>query len=196
MLIVALDLAVQTGWAKGKPGEQPTSGVIRVKEPSDPLFRAPRKLYSFLRDLNAFGDLPDIIGYEAGLSVNARPRDPRTGEPVPQSEESLLMPIKLEQAVQDWCLDRDIGPAGFPRVYPATIRKHFLGKANYGTKLLTKQAVAERCMLLGYVRRQELPKSATHILYDQCDALALWDYLSAKYGRAHDRRLVLFGEHS
>ncbi|TVR06663.1 MAG: hypothetical protein EA385_15205 [Salinarimonadaceae bacterium] len=186
MLIMFLDLAVQTGYAYGRPGEKPKAGVVRVKKPSDPLHIAPWNLETFLQDINAFG-LPDLIAYEAPIPLNAAMSDGR-----PRSAEALLIPIKLEQAVERYCLPRQIR---WERLYPATIRKHFLGKANFGQRDETKRAVLDRCRLLGYIDRDRVVRNkSSDPLFDEADALAGWDCASAKYARARPAELMLFGE--
>lgn len=68
--------------------------------------------------------------------------------------------------------------------YPATIRKHFLGGISNRREKIKPQVMA-RCRMLGWPSDDP----------DACDALALWDYASARESRAHQVSTVggLFG---
>lgn len=186
MLLLGLDLAMHTGYALGRPGSKLVSGAVRVKMPEDGLYAAPWNLETFLQDLCAF-ELPDLVVYEAPIPLNAQMGDGRA-----RSQDSLLMPIKLEQAVERFCLPRQIR---WEKVYAATVRKHFLGKANFGDRQTTKTAVVDRCRTLGYIPRDRTPRNkAADPLYDQCDAIAVWDWACAARAKAPSRELHMFGE--
>ncbi len=150
---------------------------------------APFNLETFLKDMNLF-QKPDLIVYEAPISLHAEFTD-GDGRRIPQSEESLKLPIKLEQAVERYCLPRDIR---FEKAHAATVRKHFLGRGNFGSKAATKAAVVERCRLLGYIPKDRVMRNKSDHLTDQCDALAVFDYACATWGKARPRELVMFGE--
>lgn len=185
MKILALDLATKTGWALGDSGAQPTSGVIRVRQPNEELKYAPWNLETFLQHKTTF-DMVDLVVYEAPLSLHAVMRDGRV-----RNEESLLMPIKLEQGVERFCFPLDLR---HEKVMPATVRRHFIGSGHRGKSIDTKRAVLAQCQRLGYVPKTITPPADGNPLYDQCDALALWDYAAAMWGKRQPEVLHMFGE--
>lgn len=186
MLLLGLDLAVCTGFCLGRPGETPRSGSVRVKQPAEALYQAPWNLETFLQDLCLFGD-PDLIVYEAPIPLNAQMGDGRA-----RNEDALLMPIKLEQAIERFCLPRQIR---WEKVYAATVRKHLLGKANYGDRQATKNAVFDRCKVLGLIPSDaRIRNKSSDPLFDQADACAVWSWACAARAKHAPSELFLHGE--
>jgi Holliday junction resolvasome RuvABC endonuclease subunit len=70
-------------------------------------------------------------------------------------------------------------------VAPATVRKHFLGKANAGSRAQTKAAVVARCHLLGFLDRSCKDE-------DRADAISIFDWAASQHRRPE--ALHLFGE--
>lgn len=187
MRILSLDLAVRTGWAIGSPGAAPRCDVVRVKNPQQGVETGAEQMGRFIRDMCLIAsDRPELIVYEAPLPVFDS-HDERNGErTIRRSHESIVLPPMLAGAVHS--IAACYGIDCF-KVFPATIRKHFVGRANLGSRDATKRAVIDRCHLLGYLPRTDRDDN-------KADALALWDYAMAKWSRAAPRELHFFGEHA
>jgi hypothetical protein len=182
MLIMALDLAVKTGFCIGRAGGKPRAGSVRLKSPHDPSSRACRKLGIWLRDQFAF-ERPDLVVIEAPVNIGAMIDWKKDGEKPSfrSTPETISLLHRLVGGVETIC-----GPYGI-RCGDAnvqTVRKHFIGRARPENP---KQVVLDRCRLLGYVDRDF---SDT----DAADAIALWDWACATHARVQPRELVMFEE--
>lgn len=184
--ILALDLGNRTGWAFGIAGEKPASGAWLLRDRGESRDVAMGTLIRRLDDV-CRARRPALIVREAPLSIAAllaRPR--KTGAP------------QLNQASVEFTYGQHGIVEGMAHqfriampltVWPATIRKHFLDRANMGNRPDTKMAVVERCRLLGYMPKDEYDE-------DKADAVAMWDWASATHGRRSPATLHLFGERS
>lgn len=179
MLIAGFDLATKTGFAVGRPGAIPRSGVARLKKPDQDLEVAPSNLGCFVRDQIFALELPDLIVYEAALPFFAEHDDGRR-----RSHASLVLPPMLTGALL--CI---AGQFGVPCVrYQAnTIRKIFLGRASHGDRKSTKDAV---------IRQARVEKLIPADCRDdnRADAVATWMVGCLKHAAHRPAELVLFGE--
>lgn len=184
MLIMALDLAVKTGFAIGSAGEKPRSGVVRLKGTEDEPQRACRKLGIWLRDQFSL-EVPELVVVEAPVNIGAMidwKSGDETGKPKFRSRpETISLLHRLVGGVETIC-----GPYGVRCVTGnvQTVRKHFLGVARPQNP---KSAVVNRCHLLGYMPRDAKDDN-------QADALALWDWACAQHARRAPTEFALYQE--
>lgn len=162
MKVLAFDLATKTGIAYGESGGKPKAGSVGLGANED---------QRYAKAISLCGNLierfqPDLVAVEA---------------PVGGANASAFL-IGLIACVKGEATRRGIRVVSY---YPATIRKHFLGKAltarDFPSKNATaakkaiKASVMARCHLLGWDVKDG----------DAADAAALWDYASAMESRAH-----------
>lgn len=148
MIVMAMDIARNTGVSYGVPGSAPTSFSFCL-----PTARQ-EKVFSHL--LFETGRLikrikPDILFIE-----KPRAKGHRGGESVVYSQLGYRA-IVMAQAFQ---MDVPI-----IEVSPQTIRKHFMGQGNMA-RSEAKTAVYRRCLALGWKPKTD----------DESDAMAMWDY--------------------
>lgn len=181
-MILGIDGAVQSGWALGAPGTIPRVGVQRLKKPNEDTWLVADGAARFLRDICFIESTrPDLIAIEA-LMPNFNSGDDRERQ-VQRSAASMLTPPLIMGAVRGIaaCYGIDV-----VQVYPATWRKHFLGRSNFGSREETKRQTLQRGHLLGY-----LPPGCKDD--NIADAVGVWDWAAAVHGRAV-QPLVLFDE--
>lgn len=175
MRILALDLGVRTGFAFGEAGAAPRSGVVTLKDRDDKRDVAFGNLIAWLDKLLR-EDRPDLVLREAPLNLQAF----RT---LDNAAFTVRVTLGLHAIVEGIC--QRFGTQA-EEVPDATIRKHFIGRANCGGRPATKAAVIQRCHVLGYMRRDCADDN-------RADALATFDYAAATFGKRAPRELVLFG---
>lgn len=195
MLILALDLGTNTGWARGTTDTIPRSGTVRLRPRGGSAADCLVGLEGFLGDVNLRG-LPDLVAYESPMALGALTKLAR-----PQNEEAATLPWRLEGVLWLWCRKRNVR---YESVSALTYRKHFIGKASAGRpdqnkdqkRLETKIAMLSRAQVLGYIDRAALTgrSDATDPLYDRADGCGLWDYAAATWGRRQPKELHMFGE--
>jgi hypothetical protein len=182
MLIMALDIATKLGFCIGRAGEKPRVGSVRLKSPNHPPSRACRQLGIWLRDQFSF-ERPELVIIEAPVNIGAMIDWKKDGEkPTFRSTpETISLLHRLVGGAETIC-----GPYGVRCVDAnvQTVRKHFIGRARVENP---KQAVLERCKLLGYVERDFADT-------DAADAIALWDWACATHARAAQRPFALYGQ--
>jgi hypothetical protein len=179
-VMVALDLAIETGFAIGRAGERPRSGSVRLKKRCQDERVAWRNLGCWLRDQFKL-ERPDLVVYEAAL-------DPHAMVNMGNSSFTVAMQWGHIAALEAIC-----GPLAL-RTEPInvqSVRKHFTGRARWPTRHDAKRAVLERCWMLGYFGRDCKNDN-------RADACAVFDYASAVYGKRSLRsaELVMFEERS
>ena len=178
MLILALDLATEVGFCLGVAGESPSRvGAARLKKPTEDHGVLGRNLWCLILDLSAFG-MPDMVVIDAAMHAAAKSEKGNGGFSV---ETAWL----LVGAVYGFC-----GPHWIPvrESHVQTVRKHFTGRARYGSRQEAKRAVIDRAHLLGL-----LPKTSKND--NAADAIAVWDWACATFARGRTARpLHLFGE--
>jgi Holliday junction resolvasome RuvABC endonuclease subunit len=162
---LSFDLATLTGVAWGVTGGKPEACTVDLRSKKDDdgarYAKALRMAEHFVQKHQ-----PDLVCIEA---------------PVGGREASAFL-IGLIACVEGQCVRMGIRVVKY---YPASIRRHFLGRAltakdfpaktRAHAKAAIKQAVVDRCRLLGWE-----PKDGN------CgDAMAAWDYALALESRAH-----------
>lgn len=192
MRLLALDLARKTGWALGDTEGKPGSDVKILREASHDIEVGAAELGRHIRDICLLpGTRPDMIIFEAPMPIFTD-KDERGARTIKRSPDSLAQPPMLAGAVLAVAACYGIDCR---KIWPVTWRKHFLGKANFGSPEVTKTATVERCRLLGLIPRESVVRNKSAApLFDRCDALGLWHYGAAAFGRARPAELVLFGE--
>lgn len=180
MIVLALDIAVNTGWAYGPADGQPVSGSVRTKRPHEDREVAPGNLHCFLRDKfeewALFDGIPDMVFVEHWLNPVAQP-----------SADAAILQLFCHGAAQGFFRSHGLH---VHQAMPATIRKHFIGtsKVPAGSKAgEIKRMVRDRCAALKYVER-------TCVDFDRTDALAAWDYACHVHGKRAPAQLVMHGE--
>jgi hypothetical protein len=176
LLILGLDLAVNTGFALGRPGATPRSGTVRLKKPSEDINMAARNLACFLRDMFVL-EVPDLIVYEAPLPFFAGHSDQRQ-----RSMESLVNPPQMCGAVLAIA-----GVYGIPSAFYSAnkIRTGFLGKAHAKGRDETKRAVIRQCHAEGL-----MPLDCKDD--NRADAIATWMYGCRVHAGYRESELVMF----
>lgn len=171
-MILAIDGATASGWALGPPGKPPRVGLQRLKKPSEDTWLVADGAARFVRDICFLeSERPDLIAIEAPIpNFNSGDRDRQ----IQRSAASMLVPPLIVGAVRGIAACYGIQVV---QVFPATWRKHFLGRSNFGSSDETKRQTIARCHLLGY-----LPAGCKDD--NQADAAGIHDWASAVYGRA------------
>lgn len=185
MLIATLDIATCTGFVLGEPGTKPRYDLWRLKKPSDHYDVVGGEMGRKIRDLCFLADSrPDLIVFEAPIPPYQSQGDGDRKDPIRRSIESILVPQRAVGGLQAVaaCYGIEVLPANMQ-----TVRKHFTGKARWGSSKETKAAVIARCVALGYVAPGFKDDNV-------CDALALWDWACATRARHVPRDLIMHGE--
>lgn len=166
-LILALDLGVTAGFAKGRPRDAVVSGSVRLKKPDQPIDVAFANLWAFLCDQFAI-ERPELVVKEAMLQL------PAFG-PLETSQKTIRAHAAYHGIVEGCCRAHDIE---WRDASEATVRKHFLGTARVpGGRPEIKKAVIARCHLLGLMPRDRHDDN-------QADAIATHDWACATFGGA------------
>jgi hypothetical protein len=176
-LVLALDLAVRTGFCIGHCGEQPRVGAVRMKQPSEPPDVAVGNVAHFLRDMWVL-ELPDLMIIEAPLPAAAF-----------RSADSAEMALGMVGAAIAMA---SVYGVRLEKGNAQTVSRHFTGKARWseaeGGRKAKKAAAIARARLLGYIASDEKDDP------DMADAIACWDYACARFCRMQPRELHMFGE--
>lgn len=181
-VILALDIATMTGWARGEAGEKPTYGTVRLKKPDEPVRVAGYNMMCFLADAFRAGR-PDFVCWEEALQpVFHVRRAAETGE-IAQNNASMTLPVILDGVIYACCRRANVECAPVNRM---KVLKHFTGKAKWGGRAEAKKAVVGRCHALGLMQAHEKND-------DMADALAIFDWASATRFRKPGG-LVLFDQ--
>ncbi len=164
--ILAFDIASTTGVAFGAAGDKPKAWAVTLGAGDERYAKA-------IRMCGAYVDrfAPDLVVIEA---------------PVGGRDANALL-IGLACCVKGEAIRRGLRVEEY---FPATVRKHFMGKAltardfpgkNHGAaKKAIKGAVMARCIALGWEVQS----------HDAADAAALWDYACSLHSRAHQMTSV------
>ena len=184
MLILACDLATNSGFAIGNAGEKPRSWAMRLRSDGDDPERAFKRLGIELRDLFMM-EKPDLIVVETPISMGGMvERDDQSarGFRFKSRPETIYILTGLVGVVFGIA-----GPYGIParKVNVQTVRKHFLGVARPSGD--PKKLTVARCHMLGLMARDCKDDN-------RADAIALHDYAAATFGRAIPAQLILHGE--
>jgi hypothetical protein len=162
--IFTLDLGVTSGFAKGRPGDVPVSGTVRLKKPSETIDVAYANLIAFLcQQFEA--DRPVLLVKEKMLALQAFAT-------IGNAEKTVRAHAAYHGIVEGVCVRYGIE---WDDVADSTARKHFLGRAHMGSREDTKAAVVERCQLLGLI-----PKDCRED--NRADACCIHDWACANFG--------------
>lgn len=174
--LLAVDLGISLGWCFGAVNEKPESGALLLKQRGDQRSVAMGNLIAFL-DERCRAQKPALIVKEAPFPLEAYRKKHN-------SEDRVKMDYGLHAIVDGMAERFNIRVES---VYAATVRKFFLGRAHMGERSKTKQAVVNRCHLLGL-----MPKHSTSD--DRADSCALWVYGASVFGHRMADKLFLFNE--
>lgn len=174
--IFSLDLGVRSGFAYGEPGGRPSSGTVALKASSDHRCIAFSNLIAFLQERWSISK-PALVVKEAPLPLQAF-------KSLGNAAFTVRVTLGLHGVVEGMCTRFGIP---FEDIADATVRRHFIGKANCGNRAATKAAVVQRCHALGYIPRDCMDDN-------RADALATWDWAAATFGNRVAGELRLFGE--
>lgn len=174
-MILALDLGTRTGVAWGSATAGFASSHARVlKAPDAPREAAYAALLGFL-DETFQVERPELLVKEAPPQAAAFATMGNAGA-------TVRMTLGLHACVEAMSVRYRVS---WREVAPATVRKHFLGSANRGSRTATKAAVLQRCHLLGYLDRDCRDE-------DRADACAILDWSLGQL--RSPSTLHLFGE--
>lgn len=120
---------------------------------------------------------PELVVREAPFPLEAFKR-------TRNSQEGVEMAYGLHGVLEGIC---DRYGVRLEKVYAATVRKHFIGRAHAKGRDRTKDMVVNRCWVLGLMPREVYDT-------DRADALAVFDWAAATYGQRAADKLYLFGE--
>lgn len=172
--IIALDLAIRTGYALGVSGSEPAAviaGAVTLKDPKDDRRVAFGNLLEWLNTrCNQYK--PALIVKEAPLNVTFQART--------NSQATTRLTLGLHAIVEGIAQRHGIPCRD---INDQTVRKHFIGKAKAGSREETKLAVIRRAEVLGYA-----PRGLNDA--DRSDACAIWDWAA----HTAPKELFLFGE--
>ena len=163
-LIYCLDLGVSTGFAKGKPGDAPTSGTVRLKKPGEGIDVAFSNLIAFLQ-ADFSKEVPAFVVKERIMSLQAFKQ-------LNMGRDVVYAHAGYHAIVEGMCgrfgIDWDDVP-------DSTARKHFIGKGRLGDRAQTKNAVVARCHALGLMPRDCRDDN-------RADSLCIHDWACATLG--------------
>lgn len=162
--IFTLDLGVTTGFARGRPGDAPVSGTVRLKKTGESIDIAFANLIAFLCE-QFEAERPALVVKEKMLALQAYAS-------IGNAEKTVRAHAGYHAIVDGLCVR-----FGIPSddVADSTARKHFIGIGRTGDRDETKRAVVARCHAL-----QLMPKDCDDD--NRGDALAIWDWACANFG--------------
>jgi hypothetical protein len=177
MRILALDLGVRTGFAYGAAGSRTlASGAVALKKPDEHRSVAFSNLIAWC-DERFRADRPDLVVKEAPLPLQAF-------KSLGNAAFTVRVTHGLHAIIEGVCVRFGVE---CEEIADATVRKHFIGRANCGNRAATKAAVVQRCQLLGY-----MPKDCADD--NRADACATFDWAAATFGKPTPQALHLYGE--
>jgi len=163
-MIYTLDLGVSSGFAKGKPGDVPVSGTVRLKQKDEMIDVAFANLIAFLAD-EFNRERPQLLIKEQILSLEAF-------KTLNMSQSVVAAHFGYHAIVEGLCVRFGIPWDDVP---DSTARKHFIGIGRTGDRDETKAAVIARCHQLSL-----MPKDCTDD--NRADALCIHDWACANFG--------------
>ena len=155
-LILALDLATQTGWAAGKPCTTPSYGTINLQGQ-----RPGIKFLQLVRELN--GLIAEYSPVEIAIE------EPFVGRKL--TGKGLMTLFGFRAAAMLAAENKGIHVT---MTTPASVRKHFLGDGGM-KRADAKESVIAQCEAIGWRPQND----------DEADARALWDFRAFSINRDH-----------
>jgi hypothetical protein len=149
-VVLALDLATTTGWARGKPGEAPTCGALRFGKPGTEHC----KIFRAYRDWLDAVITPDVqrVVYESSMVPMIMQGRTRI--------ETVRLLVGMAMICEELCCDR----VELREASVSDVRSFFIGSNMKREK--AKPLVMERCHALGWDCEDD----------NAADAAALWSY--------------------
>lgn len=177
-LIFCLDLGVASGFAKGRPGDAPVSGTVRLKQKGESIDVAFANLVAFLCQ-EFEQNRPALVIKEQMLALQAFMA-------MGNAESTVRAHAGYHAIVEGLCVRFNIP---WDDVADSTARKHFIGVGRTGDRDETKRAVVARCHAL------KLMPADCHD-DNRGDALAIHDWACANFGSrsASIQNYQLFGQ--
>jgi hypothetical protein len=177
-LIYCLDLGITSGFARGKPGDVPQSGTVRLKKTSETIDVAFGNLFAFLVDeftihCPAYVVKETIMPLEAFKVLN-------------MGQSVVYAHAGYHAIVEGLCRRFGIDWQDLP---DSTARKHFIGRGRLGKREDTKAAVVARCHALNLMPPDCFDDN-------RADALCIHDWACANFGQrsASIQNFQLFGQ--
>ena len=186
--VLSFDLATRTGWAMGAPGDKaPISGSVTLEKKGGDDGDLENNIGVLFVRL-AHERKPDIVIWEVPFTIGAWwQMCQRQGRF--QNGDSLIIQNTLAGIMRRECRRKEIP---FVQVARQTILKHYTGQRSWSSapgamdgRELGKKEILKRAATLGH-----LPHGCKDD--DRGDAVAMWDWGCAVYGRATPESLELF----
>ena len=176
--IFTLDLGVTSGFARGRPGDAPVSGTVRLKKPSETIDLAYANLIAFLCE-QFEADRPELLVKEKMLALQAFAT-------IGNAEKTVRAHAAYHGIVEGICVRHSVR---WMDVADSTARKHFISRGRTGSREETKAAVIDRCHALGL-----MPRDCNDD--NRADALCIHDWACANFGSrsASIQNFQLFGQ--
>jgi hypothetical protein len=162
--IFTLDLGVVSGFAKGRPGDMPVSGTVRLKKPKESIDVAFANLIAFLCEQFST-EKPELLVKEKMLSLEAF-------KVIGNAEATVRAHAGYHAIVEGLCVRFGVP---WDDVADSTARKHFIGIGRTGSREETKAALVARCHVL-----KIMPADCSDD--NRADALAIHDWACANFG--------------
>jgi hypothetical protein len=161
MRILSLDLAeYKVGWALGESGTIPRVQTYKLRVKDERTEEAVERFAKWLQECLVCVDLLAVEHY--------LPSGAMKGHTTADTRDGAIMLNAAARAVASIC------NVPFRSPYPATIRKHFIGRASMGDSASTKAAVIRQAQLLGYLSKDCFDDN-------MADAAALFDFASSHF---------------
>jgi hypothetical protein len=159
MIILSLDLAITSGWARGAPGTEPTYDSLRFASQGASHAAIFGNTLEWLITETAGDRCPDMIVYEAPIIAKWGKTNAKTNE--------ILQ--GLPALVEAVAFMRGIHGKRLRRIHVSKVRSYFIGKDRCERKE-AKQLTIRKCKLLRWHPQDD----------NAADALALWSYQCAQ----------------
>jgi hypothetical protein len=171
VLIHVLDQGRRTGRCMGLAGEKPFSGFVEIRQPKEERPIGHKNIMAFLRDTWA-RRLPDLVVSEAPMTVAAWFQSNKKKQ-FPTSPAGVESGFELHGCISGMC-----GLYGITHevVRRETVLKFVTGRGRWANAEEGKLKTIEACIRMGLVE-------ATCTDEDRCDAVAMFVYASAIFGR-------------
>lgn len=179
MLIHALDPARLCGYAIGRAGRRPESGVIILRTPKEDRAVACGNLIAYLARTWA-AEKPDLLAYEPPKSLGAHMGDAEGGKNF--GGKNLESAFELRGIIIG--MAQRYGIRCEP-IYRNSVMWMFANCAGLGDYKLNKQAVVEGLIKAGMLREGSKD-------YDEADAIAIHCVASKKFANNDRTRFGLF----
>lgn len=158
-LVYAFDLGRLCGVAYGDAKDaRPSSDVWTIKKPGDRVHVGSWYLIARCRAAWKI-KAPDLVVKESAPTFEAMRR-------MGNAQHTMMATAHYHAVLEAVCFGHQITCIS---VSPATWRKHFLGRSNFGNRNATKHASVARCHELGYFARNEADDN-------RAEACGVWDY--------------------